>query len=134
MPKPYPAEFRDDVVRVARDREPGVVATRDQPLFVGFITRMARREFPLLILCGIPIRVSFGQEALPIEVSTTAIYVRTLYPRVDTIQGAARRVNPAVMGSQAVAANPTIKMRAENKMPKIPTTSRKVLANRTIPG
>ena len=24
MPKPYPPEFRDDVVRVARDREPGV--------------------------------------------------------------------------------------------------------------
>ncbi len=24
MPKPYPTEFRDDVVRVARDREPGV--------------------------------------------------------------------------------------------------------------
>ncbi|WP_426623964.1 transposase [Leifsonia sp. McL0607] len=24
MPKPYPAEFRDDVVRVARGREPGV--------------------------------------------------------------------------------------------------------------
>ena len=24
VPKPYPAEFRDDVVRVARDRQPGV--------------------------------------------------------------------------------------------------------------
>lgn len=24
MPKPYPEEFRDDVVRVARNREPGV--------------------------------------------------------------------------------------------------------------
>ncbi len=24
MPKPYPREFRDDVVRVARDRAPGV--------------------------------------------------------------------------------------------------------------
>ncbi|WJY99106.1 Transposase [Corynebacterium hansenii] len=24
MPKPYPKEFRDDVVRVARGREPGV--------------------------------------------------------------------------------------------------------------
>ncbi|MER7459969.1 transposase [Micromonospora sp. NPDC126480] len=24
MPKPYPREFRDDVVRVARGREPGV--------------------------------------------------------------------------------------------------------------
>lgn len=24
MPKPYPTEFRDDVVRVARNREPGV--------------------------------------------------------------------------------------------------------------
>lgn len=24
MPKPYPSEFRDDVVRVARIREPGV--------------------------------------------------------------------------------------------------------------
>lgn len=24
MPKPFPREFRDDVVRVARDREPGV--------------------------------------------------------------------------------------------------------------
>lgn len=24
MPNPYPSEFRDDVVRVARDREPGV--------------------------------------------------------------------------------------------------------------
>ena len=24
MPKPYPREFRDDVVRVARSREPGV--------------------------------------------------------------------------------------------------------------
>lgn len=24
MPKPYPREFRDDVVRVARRREPGV--------------------------------------------------------------------------------------------------------------
>lgn len=24
MPKPYPSEFRDGVVRVARDREPGV--------------------------------------------------------------------------------------------------------------
>lgn len=25
MPKPYPREFRDDVVRVARNREPGVL-------------------------------------------------------------------------------------------------------------
>ena len=24
MPKPYPQEFRDDVIRVARNREPGV--------------------------------------------------------------------------------------------------------------
>ncbi|MGI6878513.1 transposase [Microbacterium sp. gxy059] len=24
MPKPYPTEFRDDVVRIARNREPGV--------------------------------------------------------------------------------------------------------------
>ena len=24
MPKPYPEEFRDDVVRIARDRDPGV--------------------------------------------------------------------------------------------------------------
>ncbi len=24
MPKPYPREYRDDVVRVARDRDPGV--------------------------------------------------------------------------------------------------------------
>lgn len=24
MPKPYPSEFRDDVVRVARNREPGM--------------------------------------------------------------------------------------------------------------
>ncbi|WP_200810030.1 transposase, partial [Agrococcus casei] len=24
MPKPYPSEFRDDVVRVVRNREPGV--------------------------------------------------------------------------------------------------------------
>jgi transposase-like protein len=24
VPKPYPTEFRDDVVRVARSREPGV--------------------------------------------------------------------------------------------------------------
>ncbi|MFE1443946.1 transposase [Streptomyces sp. NPDC058739] len=24
MPKPYPKEFREDVVRVARNREPGV--------------------------------------------------------------------------------------------------------------
>jgi len=24
MPKPYPREFRDDVVRIARNREPGV--------------------------------------------------------------------------------------------------------------
>ena len=24
VPKPYPQEFRDDVVRVAREREPGV--------------------------------------------------------------------------------------------------------------
>lgn len=24
MPKPYPTEFRDDIVRVARNREPGV--------------------------------------------------------------------------------------------------------------
>ncbi|WP_165398231.1 hypothetical protein [Streptomyces albidoflavus] len=24
MPKPYPEEFREDVVRVARNREPGV--------------------------------------------------------------------------------------------------------------
>jgi len=28
MPKPYPQEFRDDVVRVARERDPGV--TLDQ--------------------------------------------------------------------------------------------------------
>jgi len=25
VPKPYPAEFRDDVVRVARSREPGML-------------------------------------------------------------------------------------------------------------
>ena len=28
MPKPYPEEFRDDVVRVAREREPGVTLAR----------------------------------------------------------------------------------------------------------
>ena len=28
MPKPYPSEFRDDVVRVARNREPGVTIER----------------------------------------------------------------------------------------------------------
>lgn len=28
MPKPYPKEFRDDVVRVARDRQPGVPIAR----------------------------------------------------------------------------------------------------------
>ena len=28
MPKPYPKEFRDDVVRVARNREPGVTIER----------------------------------------------------------------------------------------------------------
>lgn len=28
MPKPYPREFRDDVVRVARNREPGVTLAR----------------------------------------------------------------------------------------------------------
>lgn len=28
MPKPYPTEFRDDVVRVARNREPGVTIER----------------------------------------------------------------------------------------------------------
>lgn len=28
MPKPYPKEFRDDVVRVARNREPGVPIAR----------------------------------------------------------------------------------------------------------
>ena len=28
MPKPYPAEFRDDVVRVARNRDPGVTIER----------------------------------------------------------------------------------------------------------
>jgi len=28
VPKPYPQEFRDDVVRVARDREPGVPVER----------------------------------------------------------------------------------------------------------
>ena len=28
MPKPYPSEFRDDVVRVARGREPGVTIER----------------------------------------------------------------------------------------------------------
>lgn len=28
MPKPYPSEFRDDVVRVARSREPGVTIER----------------------------------------------------------------------------------------------------------
>ena len=25
MPKPYPKEFREDVIRVARSREPGVL-------------------------------------------------------------------------------------------------------------
>ncbi len=32
MPKPYPQEFRDDVVRVARNREPGhrAWATREE--------------------------------------------------------------------------------------------------------
>lgn len=28
MPKPYPREFRDDVVRVARQRDPGVTLER----------------------------------------------------------------------------------------------------------
>ncbi len=28
MPKPYPREFREDVVRVARNREPGVTLAR----------------------------------------------------------------------------------------------------------
>jgi transposase len=28
MPKPYPREFRDDVVRVARNRDPGVTLER----------------------------------------------------------------------------------------------------------
>lgn len=28
MPEPYPKEFREDVVRVARGREPGVTTAR----------------------------------------------------------------------------------------------------------
>ena len=31
MPKPYPREFRDDVVRVARGRDPGVTASKRMP-------------------------------------------------------------------------------------------------------
>lgn len=32
MPKPYPQEFRDDVVAVARQREDGVTLTQDHPV------------------------------------------------------------------------------------------------------
>jgi hypothetical protein len=31
VPKPYPKEFRDDVIRVARNREPGVRIGACQP-------------------------------------------------------------------------------------------------------
>ena len=31
MPKPYPKEFREDVVRVARNREPGQRSSRSPP-------------------------------------------------------------------------------------------------------
>ncbi|WDZ84521.1 type II toxin-antitoxin system Phd/YefM family antitoxin [Micromonospora cathayae] len=33
MPKPYPREFRDDVMRVARDREAGVTGRADREGF-----------------------------------------------------------------------------------------------------
>jgi transposase len=48
MPKPYPQEFRDDVVRVARNREPGVTITNigiDATRCCGnLITRISRAE------------------------------------------------------------------------------------------
>lgn len=31
MPKPYPREFREDVVRVARNREPGSISSGSPP-------------------------------------------------------------------------------------------------------
>ena len=40
MPRPYPREFRDDVVRVARIREDGVtieLVARLRPLLVGVV-------------------------------------------------------------------------------------------------
>ena len=50
MPKPYPKEFRDDVVRVARSREPGVRLKddrrrfRDHRVVSGELARPADRE------------------------------------------------------------------------------------------
>ena len=46
MPKPYPAEFRDDVVRVARNREPGVTIekiARDFGVHPMTLTKWMRR-------------------------------------------------------------------------------------------
>ena len=34
MPKPYPSEFREDVVRVARAREPGVTLEQIAAIFL----------------------------------------------------------------------------------------------------
>ncbi len=46
MPKPYPTEFRDDVVRVARNREPGVTIekiARDFGVHPMTLTKWMRR-------------------------------------------------------------------------------------------
>lgn len=46
MPKPYPQEFRDDVVRVAREREPGVTlaqVARDFGVHEMTLTKWLRR-------------------------------------------------------------------------------------------
>ena len=46
MPKPYPQEFRDDVVRVARDRESGVTlaqVAKDFGIYEMTLTKWLRR-------------------------------------------------------------------------------------------
>jgi len=49
MPQPYPQEFRDDVVRVARNREPGVTLEQVAKDF-GILAELAeaRRRIRLL--------------------------------------------------------------------------------------
>ena len=44
MPKPYPREFRDDVVLVARNREPGVT-----------IEQIAKAWIPAIVATPVPL-------------------------------------------------------------------------------
>ncbi len=76
VPKPYPSEFRDDVVRVARSREPGVTIekiARDFGVHPMTLTKWMRRA-------------GIGEGSKPGQTRTEAAQLREARKRIRLLE------------------------------------------------